>query len=105
MKHLKAINKYFWKYRVRLGAGVLFVFLSNYFNVLTPQITGFVIEFVQRTLQLPGYRPKTIQPDYDPLVDKFIYKVEGAGYDSGKVVILCGIIICCWLCFAASFFS
>ena len=44
MKHLKAINKYFWKYRFRLGLGVLFVFLSNYFNVLTPQITGFVID-------------------------------------------------------------
>jgi ATP-binding cassette subfamily B protein len=93
MKHLKAINKYFWKYRFRLGLGVLFVFLSNYFNVLTPQITGFVIDFVQKTLNLPGYKPKTIQPDYDPLVDKFIYKIESAGYTSGKVVILCGITI------------
>jgi ATP-binding cassette, subfamily B, multidrug efflux pump len=93
MKHLKAINKYFWKYRVRLGAGIVFVFLSNYFNVLTPQITGFVIDFVQKTLNLPGYKAKTVQPDYDPLVDKFIYKVEAAGYDSGKVVIFCGIII------------
>lgn len=93
MKHLKAINKYFWKYRFRLSLGVLFVFLSNYFNVLTPQITGFVIDFVQKTLHLPGYKPKTIQPDYDPLVGKFIYKVESAGYDSARVVILCGITI------------
>ena len=93
MKHLKAVNKYFWKYRFRLGLGILFVFLSNYFNVLTPQITGFVIDFVQKTLHLPGYKPKTIQPDYDPLVDKFIYKVETAGYDPGKIVILCGITI------------
>jgi ATP-binding cassette subfamily B multidrug efflux pump len=93
MKHLKAINKYFWKYRFRLGLGVLFVFLSNYFNVLTPQITGFIIDFVQQKLNLPGYKPKTIQADYDPLVDKFIYEVKSAGYDSAKVVILCGIII------------
>lgn len=93
MKHLKAINKYFWKYRVRLGAGILFVFLSNYFNVLTPQITGFVIDFVQKTLNLPGYKPKTIAPDYDPLVDTFIYKVETADYSSSKIVILCGLVI------------
>jgi len=93
MKHLKAINKYFWKYRFRLGLGILFVFLSNYFNVLTPQITGFVIDFVQKTLHLPGYKPRTVQPDYDPLVDKFIYKVETAGYDPGKIVIFCGITI------------
>jgi ATP-binding cassette subfamily B protein len=93
MKHLKAINKYFWKYRVRLGAGILFVFLSNYFNVLTPQITGFVIDFVQKTLNLPGYKPKTVQPDYDPLVDTFIYKVETADYSSSKIVILCGLVI------------
>jgi ATP-binding cassette subfamily B multidrug efflux pump len=93
MKQLKAINKYFWKYRVRLSAGIVFIFLSNYFNVLTPQITGFVIDFVQKTLNLPGYRPKTIQPDYDKLVDKFIYKVEAADYTPAKIVILCGLTI------------
>ena len=62
MKHLKAVNKYFWKYRIRLGIGILFIFLSNYFNVLTPQVTGFVIDFVQRSLNLPGYRPRQVNP-------------------------------------------
>jgi ATP-binding cassette subfamily B protein len=93
MKHLKAINKYFWKYRIRLGAGVLFVFLSNYFNVLTPQITGFVIDFVQKSLALPGYKPRKAQPDYDSLVDKFITWVESSQFSWGKVVALCGITI------------
>ncbi|MEI9910148.1 MAG: ABC transporter ATP-binding protein [Bacteroidota bacterium] len=93
MKHLKAINKYFWKYRIRLGAGILFVFLSNYFSVLTPQITGFIIDFVQRTLNLPGYKPRKIQPDYDASVDIFIQKVQGANYGPAKVVILCGLTI------------
>ena len=93
MKHLKAVNKYFWKYRIRLGIGVLFVFLSNYFNVLTPQVTGFVIDFVQRSLNLPGYRPRKSGPDYDPLVNKFIAKVESADYTMTKVVALCGISI------------
>ena len=93
MKHLKALNKYFWKYRIRLGIGILFVFLSNYFNVLSPQVTGFVIDFVQKSLKLPGYQPKKMPPDYDVLVDKFIAKVQGADYTVSKVVALCGITI------------
>jgi ATP-binding cassette, subfamily B, multidrug efflux pump len=93
LKHLKALNKYFWKYRNRLGVGVLFVFLSNYFNVLSPQVTGFVIDFVQKSLRLPGYQPKRLQPDYDILVDKFIYKVQSSDYTVGRVVALCGITI------------
>ncbi len=93
MKHLRAVNKYFWKYRIRLGIGVLFVFLSNYFNVLTPQITGFVIDFVQKSLNLPGYRPRDNRPDYDLLVRSFIDKVETSGYSMGGVVALCGISI------------
>jgi ATP-binding cassette subfamily B multidrug efflux pump len=93
LKHLKALNKYFWKYRIRLGIGILFVFLSNYFNVLSPQVTGFVIDFVQKSLGLPGYQPKKLPPDYDVLVDKFIYKVQSSDYTVGKVVALCGITI------------
>lgn len=93
MRHLKSVYKYFWKYRVRLGAGVLFVFLSNYFNVLTPQITGFIIDFVQRSLNLAGYKPKTVEPDYDALVDTFIHQVETRDFSASQVVIFCGIVI------------
>jgi ATP-binding cassette, subfamily B, multidrug efflux pump len=93
MKELKAINKYFWKYRFRLGAGISFVFLSNYFNVLVPQITGFVIDFVQRALPVSGYRPKPIQPNYDVLVDKFTTWVGSASYGWEKIVAICGITI------------
>lgn len=77
---------------MRLSIGLLFVFLSNYFNVLSPQVTGYVIDFVQRALQLPGYRPKTVTPDYDILVKKFIDRVEGMD-GLGRVVALCGITI------------
>ncbi len=93
MKHLRSLNKYFWKYRVRLGGGIVFVFLSNYFNVLSPQVTGFVIDFVQRSLNLPGYKAPAKQPDYDGLVDKFIDTVGGSDFSIGKVVALCGITI------------
>ncbi len=93
MKQLKALNKYFWKYRIRLGIGIVFVFLSNYFNVLSPQVTGFIIDYVQRSLKMAGYRAPAKQPDYDALVDKFIYNVEGHDFSVGKVVALCGITI------------
>ena len=104
MKHLKALNKYFWKYRVRLGVGMLFVFLSNYFNVLTPQVTGFVIDFVQKSLNLTGYRPKKVLPDYDILVQKFTHQAEGITGVS-KVVALCGITILLLALLRGSFFS
>ncbi len=50
MKHLRVLRKYFWKYRVRLGAGVLFVMLSNYFSVLSPQLMKFIINYVDQTI-------------------------------------------------------
>jgi len=73
--------------------GVLFVFLSNYFNVLSPQVTGFVIDFVQRSLHLPGYKEPKRPPDYDVFVDKFIATVGGHDYSIGKVVAICGVTI------------
>jgi ATP-binding cassette subfamily B protein len=91
MKHLKAINKYFWKYRVRLAIGLVFVFFSNYFNVLSPQVTGFVIDFVQQLF--PGYQAPTNPPKYDALVNEITGWIKGEGYGWVKVVALCGITI------------
>lgn len=51
MKHLKAVNKYLWKYRWRFLLGLLFVILSNYFRILTPQVTGYVVNAVEKQLQ------------------------------------------------------
>ena len=47
LKHLKAVNKYFWKYRWRLLLGTLFIILSNYFRILAPQVTGYVVNSVE----------------------------------------------------------
>jgi ATP-binding cassette, subfamily B, multidrug efflux pump len=91
LKHLKALNKYFWKYRVRLGIGTLFIIISNYFNVLQPQITGFIIDFVQR--KLPNYKPRPKTPSYDISVAKFIRFVEGLNVSGLQVVVICGITI------------
>jgi ATP-binding cassette subfamily B multidrug efflux pump len=51
LKHLKAVNKYLWKYRWRFLLGLVFIILSNYFRILTPQITGYVVNSVDKELQ------------------------------------------------------
>ena len=51
MKHLRAVNKYFWKYRWRFFWGLIFIILSNYFRILTPQVTGYVVNSVEKELR------------------------------------------------------
>ncbi|HEY8970131.1 MAG TPA: hypothetical protein VIM64_13595, partial [Puia sp.] len=51
MKHLRAVNKYFWKYRMRFFWGLIFIILSNYFRILTPQVTGYVVNSVEKELR------------------------------------------------------
>jgi ATP-binding cassette subfamily B multidrug efflux pump len=51
MKHLRAVNKYFWKYRWRFLWGLVFIILSNYFRILTPQVTGYVVNSVEKELR------------------------------------------------------
>lgn len=46
MKHLAALNQFFWKYRYRFFLGILFVILTNYFRILAPQLTGYVVNTV-----------------------------------------------------------
>jgi ATP-binding cassette subfamily B protein len=91
LTHLKALNKYFWKYRIRLGIGILFIIVSNYFSVLAPQVTGFIVDYVQR--HLPDYKPKSGRASYDILVQKFIHWIDGLEYSVGGVVAICGIVI------------
>ncbi len=61
--------------------------------MLTPQITHYVIDFVQRALQLPGYAPPLHPPNYDVLVEQVTKKIEDSGNNWINVVALCGITI------------
>lgn len=92
MKHLKALGKYFWKYRIRLGAGILFVVLSNYFNVLSPQLMRFIINYVDSALSLTNSRAAGTGEGYDFLVRKVIDWM-GAQNDVGRVVVIASLII------------
>ncbi|HET9745211.1 MAG TPA: ABC transporter transmembrane domain-containing protein, partial [Chitinophagaceae bacterium] len=99
MKHLRALNKYFWKYRFRLGIGALFIIISNYFAVLAPQVTSFIIDYVQASIDSIRGIVRTAensQRKYDWLVLNFIDWVEqnfSDRRDLSKAVILCGVTI------------
>jgi ATP-binding cassette subfamily B multidrug efflux pump len=96
MKHLKAVNKYFWKYRWRFLLGILFIIVSNYFGILAPQVTGYVVDKVEKQMVAPsGPSMHAVQgrAAYDPLVKGFIGLVEGEGLDFGRMVMLCGMVL------------
>ena len=78
---------------MRLLAGLFFVSVSNYFNVLFPQVTGFVVDYVQRTLQLPGYQPAGRPARYDAMVQRFADWVSEQTWGMEQVVAVCGLTI------------
>lgn len=91
MKHLGALNHYFWKYRWRLILGIIFIFVSNYFAVLAPQITGFIIDQVQ--VYMKGGAGIAVTKDNDPLVDRLIQWLMGYQYEPVTKVGLFGLIL------------
>jgi ATP-binding cassette subfamily B multidrug efflux pump len=90
MKDLVSLLPYALKYRFYLFGGLLFVFLSNYFNVLSPQITSFVLDHVQRVLSLPGFDAQTPRPSYNWFVNGIINKIIDQSNTLTGVVALCG---------------
>jgi len=50
MKHLRALNKYFYKYRYRFIFGFIFIVISNYFGVLSPQVIRYSFDLVKDNL-------------------------------------------------------
>jgi ATP-binding cassette subfamily B protein len=93
MKALASLLPLAWKYRFYFVGGLFFVFVSNYFNVLTPQLTSFVIDHVQRTLRLPGYEASSIEPSYNGLVQLLSATILNYGNSLSGVVALCGVTL------------
>jgi ATP-binding cassette, subfamily B, multidrug efflux pump len=92
MKHLKALNFYFWKYRNRFFFGILFIICSNYFRILSPQISGYAINSVTQLLQVQNGLPikKIEHKNYDFFVQQLISWAESSQWSFGKIVMLCG---------------
>jgi ATP-binding cassette subfamily B protein len=110
LKYLGAVNKYFWKYRYRFILGIIFIVLSNYFRILTPQVTGYVVNTVENSLKdsaaknsvAQGARgavqhsPQELKKDtanYDILVRKFIRRLDASHQSFGRKVAICGITL------------
>ncbi len=97
MKHLKAINKYFWKYRWRLLFGIIFIVLSNYFRILSPQLSGYVIDKVEQTIRTTveksHYSNKRHEANYDILVQKLVNVLDNGKADFSRTIIICGITL------------
>lgn len=49
LKALAHLNKYFFKYRVRLLLGIVFVTLSNLFAVYTAPLVRYAVDFIKET--------------------------------------------------------
>jgi ATP-binding cassette subfamily B multidrug efflux pump len=106
LRYLRAVNKYFWKYKWRLLLGLLFVLLSNYFRILAPQVTGYVVNTVEKELTVQA-RTKSAIPvsadvqrnqksdtaNYDILVKKFIRKLNTTQRSFGQKVAISGITL------------
>ncbi len=54
MGKLASLNRFFSKYRVRFGLGILFVLISNWFGVLPPQIIRHAIDLI--VISIDTYR-------------------------------------------------
>lgn len=90
MKHLFALNHFFWKYRYRFSLGVIFIILTNYFRILAPQLTGYVVNTVIHQADGDAGGP-VASKQYDVLVRKIIDLLESASF--GQKILWCGIIM------------
>ena len=110
MKYLRAVNKYFWKYKWRLFLGLIFVILSNYFRILAPQVTGYVVNNVEKELTVQssaGVPPKVSEEEqkhetgmrksdtsnYDILVKKYIRALNSTEQSFGRRIVISGITL------------
>lgn len=85
MKHLAALNPLFWKYRTRFALGVLFIILTNYFRILTPQLTGYVVNTVVGAHKTASGRSNDI------LVKELISRMQS--FSTSEKIIWCGILL------------
>jgi ATP-binding cassette subfamily B protein len=90
VKELSALNVFFWKYRFRFFTGILLVIATNYLAVLSPQITGYVVNLVQA--KLPGGKPAT-NVNHDFIVSLISHLGESNQFSFTSLITFCSITI------------
>ena len=98
MTQLATLNKYFKKYKTLFLLGILFVILTNYFRILTPQLTGYVVNAIVNYLKVgDAVKDPSIAHNYDFLVVKIIGWFNEKPFQSkilftGLILFICAII-------------
>ena len=90
MKELSVLNVFFWKYRFRFFTGILLVIATNYLAVLSPQITGYVVNLVQA--KLPGGKPAT-NVNHDLIVSLISHLGKSNQFSFTSLITFCSITI------------
>ena len=94
MTQLSTLNKYFWKYRWLFSLGILFVILTNYFRILAPQLTGYVVNAVVSSIKNnSGGQAISHQPahNYDIIVSAIITRFDSIPFK--EKILFTGIIL------------
>jgi ATP-binding cassette, subfamily B, multidrug efflux pump len=89
MKHLAVLNQFFWKYRFRFLLGIAFIILSNYFRILAPQLTGYIVNTVVTVVgkKTPPHNEKR----HDVIVQQIITVLDEK--TTGEKILWCSITI------------
>lgn len=87
MKHLKTLIPFFLKYRYRFLGGILFVLLSNYFRILSPQVSNYIVDAV--TAKISNTSLQHTPQQYNFLVNIFI-AIFNKNYSITQLVIISG---------------
>ncbi len=86
MRELSAVHKYFWKYRWRFTLGIFFILLTNYCRILSPQLTGYIVNTVVESLHQPHSKTaiSSLHPakGYDWMVSYLIQFFSSLPYKS-----------------------
>ena len=71
MKHLRYLNKFFWKYRIRLFLGIIFIFISNVFALYPAEFVREAFDTVLERKQLESKSVSNILFKYAGLIALF----------------------------------
>ncbi len=91
MSQLFTLNKYFKRYRYLFFLGILFVILTNYFRILSPQLTGYVVNSVVSVLKNNNAETITARHSYDFIVAHIIDWYSGKPFQ--QKIIYTGLIL------------
>jgi len=90
MTQLSTLNKYFWRYKWLLLLGILFVVLTNYFRILSPQLTGYVVDTVVASLKPGDHTVKSVS-SYDIIVRNVIAWFDSRSF--ADKILITGLIL------------